>query len=115
MGECRHSNGVKFNCGADSSSADGLWWRSAQLFKVLKASGEVTRGSSNPSPSPPSLQDSGVLCDGAEGREDRGGGRAAARLHRGGQLPVDEPRAAGTWTPELFLWNDADSPDTAAD
>lgn len=41
------------------------------------------------------LQDSGVLCDGAEGREDRGGGRAEARLHGGGQLPVDEPRAAG--------------------
>lgn len=44
----------------------------------------------------PSPQDSGVLRDGAEGREDRGGGRAEARLHRGGQFPVDEPRAAGT-------------------
>ena len=46
--------------------------------------------------SPALLQDSGVLCDRAEGREDRGGGRAETRLHRGGQLPVDEPRAAGT-------------------
>lgn len=44
-----------------------------------------------------SVQDSCVLCDGAEGWEDRGGGRAEAGLHGGGQLPVDEPRTAGAF------------------
>lgn len=42
------------------------------------------------------FQDSGVLHHGAPRREDRGGGGAAARLHRGRQLPVDEPSPAGT-------------------
>ena len=46
----------------------------------------------------PSPQDSRVLRDGAERREDRGRGRAEARLHGGGQLPVDEPCAAGRGT-----------------
>ena len=46
-----------------------------------------------------SLQDSRVLCDGSEGREDRGRGRAETRLHGGGQLPVDEPRPAGRSPP----------------
>lgn len=44
-----------------------------------------------------SVQDSCVLCDGAERWEDRGGGRAETGLHGGGQLPVDEPRTAGAF------------------
>ena len=44
-------------------------------------------------------QDSGVLRGRAPRREDRGGGGAAAGRLRGGQLPVDEPRAAGGHAP----------------